>query len=163
MIRPYDNGTFETWTKYVYNSGGLIVRDTQYTFGAYVDSTPIAHPETSGYWVSEFSYDAQGRVIARTDQSFGPGSSNYTSTSQFQYDANGNLVVDGATYDSHQNLLRTNKIWMFVCTNYSRNNGFHASAYTNHDLPQSFEGGYGVMGPIVPLDGRYDVRYTCND
>ncbi|HEY8970374.1 MAG TPA: hypothetical protein VIM64_14820, partial [Puia sp.] len=71
MIRPYDNGTFETWTKYVYNNDGQIVRDTQYTFGDYVDSIPVAHPERDGYWVSEFSYDTQGRVMTRTDSVFG--------------------------------------------------------------------------------------------
>ncbi|HVU54468.1 MAG TPA: hypothetical protein VHD83_05405 [Puia sp.] len=162
MIRPYDNGSFETWTKYVYNNGGQIIRDTQYTFGDYVDSIPVAHPETYGFWVSQFSYDTLGRVITRTDSVFGPGSSQYSTTYNFQYDANGNLVTPGATYDSHLNLLRTNKIWMFLCTNYSLSNGFRATAYNTHDLPLSFPGNYGVMGPIVSLDGKFDVEYLCS-
>jgi len=163
MIRPYDNGRFETWTKYFYNGGGQIVRDTQYIFGTYSDSTPVAHPETDGYWVSQFNYDTLGRVIARTDSVWGPGPSKYGTTSSFQYDANGNLVTQGVTYDSHLNLLRTNKIWMFLCNNYSLNNGFQASAYNNHDLPLSFPGGYGTMGPVVSLNGKFDVDYLCSN
>jgi len=162
MIRPYDNGTFETWTKYVYNNGGQVVRDTQYTFGDYVDSIPVAHPERDGYWVSQFSYDAQGRVMTRTDSVFGPGSSQYGTTYSFQYDANSNLVVQGVTYDSHLSLLRTNKIWMFVCNNFSLNNSFQASAYNKSDLPLSFPGTYGTMGPIVPLSGKFDIVYACS-
>jgi hypothetical protein len=162
MIRPYDNGSFETWTKYVYNNGGQIIRDTQYSFGTYADSIPIAHPETYGFWVSQFSYDTLGRVIARTDSVFGSGPSNFSTNYNFQYDANGNLVTRGVTYDSHLSLLRTNKIWMFLCNNYSLSNGFKATAYNTHDLPLSFPGSYGVMGPIVPLDGTFNVEYLCS-
>lgn len=162
MIRPYDNGIFETWTKYIYNNGGQIVRDTQYTFGAYVDSIPTAHPERDGYWVSRFSYDTKGRITTRTDSAFGPGSSKYGTAYNFQYDANGNLVVPGVTYDSRQSLLHTNKIWMFVCNNFSMNNGFQASAYNKSDLPLSFTGTYGTMGPIIPLSGKFDVVYACS-
>lgn len=161
MIRPYDNGTFETWTKYIYNDRGQIVRDTQYTFGSYIGSIPVAHPETYGYWVSQFTYDAQGRVITRIDSVYGPGTSSAGATYNFQYDANGNLLVPGVTYDSRLSLLRTNKIWMFVSNNYSHNNGFHASAYNGSDLPLSFTGTYGTMGPVIPLNGKFDVVYAC--
>jgi YD repeat-containing protein len=162
MIRPYDNGTFETWTKYIYNNGGQIVRDTQYTFGSYVDSIPSAQPEMDGYWVSRFTYDQQGRVMTRIDSVFGPGTSVSGTTYNFQYDAHGNLVVQGVAYDSRQSLLRTNKIWMFVCNNFSQSNAFQASAYNKSDLPLSFPGTYGTMGPIVPLDGTFDIVYACS-
>jgi len=162
MIRPYDNGTFETWTKYIYNNGGQIIRDTQYTFGNYVDSTPVAHPERDGYWVSQFSYDTQGRVMTRADSFFGPNGSNYSTTYNFQYDTKGNMVVPGVTYDSHQSLLRTNKIWMFVCNNFSQNNGIQATAYNKNDLPLSFPGTYGTMGPVISLSGNFDVVYACS-
>jgi hypothetical protein len=115
-----------------------------------------------GYWVSQFSYDQQGRVMTRIDSVFGPGTSVSGTTYNFQYDGNGNLVVPGVAYDSRQSLLRTNKIWMFVCNNFSQSNAFQASAYNKSDLPLSFPGTYGTMGPIVPLDGTFDIVYACS-
>ena len=162
MIRPCEDGHFETWTKYFYNSGSQIIRDTQYVFGTYIDSIPVAHPDKNGYWVSWFRYDTLGRIIARTDSVFGPGPSTYGTLYSFRYDVNGNLVTQGVTYDSHENLLRTNKIWMFLSNNSSLANVFHASAYNTNDLPLSFPGSYAIMGPVVCLSGQFDVEYTCS-
>jgi len=162
MIRPFDNGTFETWTKYIYDNGGRIIRDTQYSFGTYNDSIPTAQPERYGYWVSQFSYDTLARIMTRTDSVFGPGQARYGTTYNFHYDANGNQVAQGTMYDAHLSLLRTNKIWLFVCNNYSLSNGFQATAYNKSDLPLSFPGTYGTMGPVVPLNGKFDVVYACS-
>jgi hypothetical protein len=158
MVRPYDNTSYETWTKYFYDSRGQIVRDTQYIFGTYIDSVPGADLK-QGYWIHHFGYDAYGRVISRIDSSFF-GSVSVTGHS-FQYDARGNLVVSGAVYDTDVNFLRTNKIWMFVCNNYSVNNAFLATAYNGHKLPLSFDGVYPTMAPVVTETGKYKMVYKC--
>jgi hypothetical protein len=162
MIRPYDNGTFETWTKYFYNNAGQIVRDTQYIFGTYIDSLPTAHPDKNGFTINHFTYDVFGRVIERADSVFGPGPSEYATTTKFAYDTKGDLLVPETTFDSRTSLLRTNKIWMFICSNYSVNNGFLASAYSSSGLPISFPGGYGTMGPIITVSGNFNVEYACS-
>lgn len=164
MIRPYegDANSYETWTKYTYNNRNQIIRDTQYVFGDYLDSVPSPNAEIYGYTVGLFKYDALERIIERTDSVFFPGLKSWANIYTFQYDANGNLIRPGAVYDSHLSILRTNKIWMFVGSDYSVNNAFQASVYNNHSLPVNFQGNYHTIFPVVSLDGAFEVEYWCN-
>jgi len=159
MIRPYENGSYETWTKYFYNTRGQIVRDTQYIFGSYVDSVPVGFLQY-GYWTHHFMYDMFDRVVGRIDSAFFSGNL-YVTPWNFQYDAAGNLVAPGVVYDTDLNFLRTNRVWMFVCNNYSVNNGFQATAYNAHKLPLSFNGVYETMGPVVTASGKFQIKYGC--
>lgn len=45
MVRPYENNNYETWNKYFYNDRNQIVLDSQYSFGTYIDSVPVARPQ----------------------------------------------------------------------------------------------------------------------
>lgn len=159
MIRPYANESYESWTKYFYDTRGQIVRDSQYIFGPYIDSVPAAFMQV-GYWTHHFSYDALGRIVSRIDSAFFSGNV-YVTPWNFQYDAKGNMVAPGVVYDTDLNFLRTNRVWMFVCNNYSVNNGFQAAAYNGHKLPLSFNGVYETMGPVVTASGKFTVAYGC--
>jgi len=164
-IRPYENENFETWTKYVYSTGGQVIRDTVWIFGKYVDSVPTPLPYT-GVTVRHYTYDALNRVATRTDSIYGPGTQvfgPYLYT--FQYDEKGNLIRPGVTYDSHLNWLRTNKIWAFIYVDYSVNNNFQATAYNAHDLPLIFpapyySGIFSVFG-LAGVGGTFNVTYSC--
>lgn len=165
-IRPYDNEAFETWTKYVYNSRDQVIRDTQWIFGQFVDSVPSPSPfPYTGVWIRHYTYDALNRIASRMDSIIGPGTQVYTYPPRlFEYDQNGNLIVPGATYDSHLNWLRTNRIWMFIYDNYSINNNFQATAYSAHDLPLTFPApdyGFSFTNGIFGLGGTFDVTYSC--
>lgn len=160
LVRPYSDGSYETWNKYSYNDKNQIIRDTQYIFGTYTDSVPVAFPQ-NGIWVRQFAYDAMDRIIQETDSIFNPGAAPFGGTADFSYDAGGNLLNQGTAYDSHLSILRTNRIWMFLCKNYSLNNGFQASSYNNHGLPLQFEGSYSDMQIIVPFSGQFVVQYGC--
>jgi len=159
MVRPYavPNPMYETWTKYYYDSRGRIVRDTQWVFGNYIDSVPIR--QSNSYWTHHFAYDVHGRVISRVDSAFFGGSP-YGSESTFQYDARGNLVRPGVVYDSRASYLRTNGVWMFVCNDYSVNNGFQATAYNAYGLPLRF-GASDQLPWIMGVSGAFEVRYLC--
>ncbi|HXD78592.1 MAG TPA: RHS repeat domain-containing protein [Puia sp.] len=161
LVRPYANQAFETWTKYVYNDRNQVIRDTQFIFGSYLDSVPAPFPQ-AGFSVSQFGYDAQDRIIATTDSFFTPGGQPFGTGSVYQYDANGNLIVPGVLYDSRLSILRTNKIWMFVCRNYSVDNGFIAARYNAHGFPLIFQTSNEILAPIVPAAGGFQVRYACN-
>jgi hypothetical protein len=157
MIRPYDNGIYESWTKYVYDVKNQIVRDTQYVFGTYKDSVAVAYPEY-GYWTDQYVYDSYGRISTIIDSSFYDIYSEGGSTS-YAYDTKGNLVKDGVTYDAGMNFALINKVWMFVCNSYCVNNGFTATSYTKEGLPLSFAGTPSSMMWIVPLTGKFDITY----
>lgn len=160
MIRPYSNGLYETWTKYYYNLQNQVAVDTQYIFGTYTDSVPVAFPQY-GYRVSWYSYDGFDRVTGRIDTFYGPGMAPYGTSTAFAYDASGNLVT-GGVYDSRLSILRTSKVWMFICCNYSINNAFQAVSYNALGLPLVFQGSYSTMEPIIPQSGQFVVDYWCH-
>lgn len=160
LIRSYNNGNFETWTRYEYNNKNQAIRDTQYSFGTYVDSVPVPHSPNSP-WVHEYSYDAWNRIVAVKGMDYYTLSSPpYISVDSFKYGADGNLVRPGLQYDDHPSLLLTNRIWPFVCRNYSLNNAFHATAYNGSGFPLTFES-WQVLMPVVTASGTFHVRYSC--
>lgn len=158
LIRPYANNFYESWEKYTYNNQGQIVLDSVYSWAEYIDSVPRVDLEY-GYAIRRYSYDGYGRIVGRVDSLFGPGykiGNAYT----FQYDARGNKVLPGTVYDNNACLTATNKVWMFVCNNYSVNNCFKASSYNSSGLPLLFDGDFGVMDWVVPFRGHFNVAYS---
>jgi hypothetical protein len=81
-----------------------------------------------------YTYDSKGRISKIENH----GTYDVT-TRIFTYDANGNLVNDGATYDNKVNFLRTNYWFMFVNRNFSMNNPRVADQYNKKGLPLSYQ------------------------
>jgi len=44
-VRPYNGGGYESYVKYFYNDYNQIASDSEYIFGLYMDSVPIANLE----------------------------------------------------------------------------------------------------------------------
>ncbi|HYE56482.1 MAG TPA: hypothetical protein VD996_16650 [Chitinophagaceae bacterium] len=155
----YTNGNYEYWYRYDYDpTNNRIVSDTVYIFGAIT-------PEPTTYFdrrVTHYTYDAQGRITqTSTVSTVFPGPpvvQNYT------YDAAGNKVVPGITYDSKVNLHRTNKVWMFLDRDYSLNNPLTADSYNLHGLPLSIT--LPAESPLRGFIGFYlndsDIEYKCD-
>ena len=159
MIRPYDNESFEVWTRYEYNNKYQIIRDTQIAFGTYVDSIPVPH-EPVFPWIHEYGYDAWNRIIAVKNTIYVGRPTPEIYTDSFKYDANGNLVRPGVQYDNHPSLLLTNRIWPFISRNYSLNNGFPVTSYNRVGLPATFQGSYEIF-PLIGYSGLFTVTYAC--
>lgn len=130
FIGVYANAFFEYWHKYGHDKHKRVTTDTMYIFGRQAEGA------ASGVMVgiTHYDYDLQGRIIKMTTQSPVYGTSSVT----LEYDANGNLVAPGITYDDQVSLFRTNEIWMFLFRTYSRNNVLAASAYNSAGLPLAF-------------------------
>jgi hypothetical protein len=154
FIGLYEHGGFEFWHKYSYNNHNQIIVDSTYIFGIY------AQGPTSGTFVTirQFEYDVQGRISKETAQSlsFPPTVTNYT------YDANGNKVRAGTSYDNQLSFLRTNALWMFLMRDYSRNNPLAADSYNSEGLPLE----YNITPPPYYSFGSWPlidatIEYNC--
>lgn len=154
FVRPYANDNYETYNKYFYNQHNEIYKDSQYTFGPYVDSVPVGVVQYGGavHW---YKYDGLGRIIQRTD-SFFPGEP-AGNVINFAYDGNGDLV-NGSSYDNRVSYRRTNAIWMFLSNDYSVHNSFQAASYNAYGLPLDFQSYY-PLGVVVANEGRMLVTY----
>ncbi|HYF30576.1 MAG TPA: hypothetical protein VD993_05625 [Chitinophagaceae bacterium] len=155
----YLNGNYEYWYRYAYDpASNRIISDTVYIFG------PIA-PEPTTFFdrrVTHYTYDAQGRIMqTSTVSSVFPGP---PVVANYSYDAMGNLIRPGITYDNKINLHRTNRVWMFLDRDYSVNNPLTADSYNNNALPLSITLGDGE--PLRGFTGFYlndsDIEYKCN-
>ena len=160
-IRPYTNGNFETWSKYVYDASGRIAFDTTYALGAITPSGPANYFQAR---LTTYTYDGTCRVIKTSavvlgDEGGGPFVFTYS------YDSNGNLIRPGIVYDDKVNIHRTNKIFMFVDRDYSMNNPFTASTYNAYSLPRTISSP-AAIGPSIyfllrPIDNSTFV-YQCD-
>lgn len=153
----YTNGNYEYWYRYAYSpASNRIISDTVYIFG------PLG-PEPTTYFdrrVTNYTYDGGGRIIqTSTVSSVFPGPPVVAS---YTYDAMGNLVKPGITYDAKINLHRTNRVWMFIDRDYSVNNPLTADSYNANGLPLSIN----VPAPLRGFIGFYlndsDIQYKCN-
>jgi len=79
----------------------------------------------------------------------------------YQYDASGNLVRPGVTYDDKVRIYRTNDIWMFLMRDYSKNNAVVANEYNAAGYPTFVNNSstpFGIMG----ADLRFArINYGC--
>ena len=126
-----DKITFEYWVRFIYadeNPSSLPIGDTLYVIGNYTKGGPILASSTT---IESFVYDAQGRIIQVT------ASSNFP-TRTYTYDANGNLVLPNVVYDTRKNPRQTNKVWMLVDKNFSKNNPVVATQYNAEGFPTLF-------------------------
>jgi hypothetical protein len=137
-FKSYTSSYF-TWSKYVYDHKGTIIRDTTQYFGQMQGDVPLPGMDTV---VNYYSYDSQDR-ITRVRQEWGYGSNDLI----YNYDSNGNLIRTGYTpqgqpipliYDNQVNPQRTNEVYMFVARDYSRNNAMAADSYNDKGLPLVF-------------------------
>jgi len=156
MVQPYTGAVnYELWHKYGYNDKGQIVKDTNYFFGAIVGGVP--QPSVH-YGYITYQYDAKGRIIHEVDSIYISGMFANISSSNYAYDANGNLVT-GAVYDNKLNLNRTNSVWMFIRRDYSVNNPFTALQYNENGLPLSVFGQIKLL-PFAAPD--IHIEYFCH-
>jgi hypothetical protein len=137
MYYNQDHYNYFYYIKYLHDGNGRIVSDTMYFGRGYSDSTEPS-PGIDYYAVNNYTYDAQGRItkvvyyepIAQPEPSY---------TYNYSYDAKGNMVRPGYTYDNKVNFMRTNKVWQFINREYSQNNPISASSYNNAKLPKTFD------------------------
>jgi hypothetical protein len=152
FVGDYGNGLFEEWHFYGYDLNGRIGFDTTYVFGQLLE-TPTNPVFTV---LSRIEYDNQGRII----REFGTHSSGGPFDIHYSYDASGNRVQPGVTYDTKINLNRTNDIWMFLRRDYSMNNHFAAITYNATGFPMVINnpsaGGW-LTGDL----GNVQIGYSC--
>lgn len=164
MIRPYVNGAYETWDKYIYNNKNQIVKDSSYGFGAMGSQGPLP---ANHFTIVCFEYDTQGRVIRLTDSLFYNEVFNFAAVYQYAYDVSGNLIHPNSNiiYDSKLNFLKTNKVWMFISKDYSLNNPFIANSYNEIGLPLCFPASYTsytILAPLLYGGSVNKIIYDCN-
>jgi len=162
-LRLYTNGSFESWSKYVYDASGRIAFDTTYALGNITPSGP-----TNYIWsrLTTYTYDGTCRVIKTSSVALGGKTGDTTkSVSLYSYDSNGNLILPGIVYDNKVNIHRTNKVFMFVDRDYSMNNPFTASTYNAYSLPSTISppaaGGPFYYFLLRPIFGATFV-YQCD-
>lgn len=157
--------------KYFYDNPGNdnITRDSGY------------HEPTLANFLSltYYTYDKYGRVIKdSTLANYAPA----PLVNTYSYNSNGNrasVTYDShtgnvytttfGTYDNKTNILRTNKIWMFLSCDYSVNNPFVGVSYNSRGLPTQLnlfdKGAYGGNSQLrLCLDTYYDeaqITYAC--
>ena len=117
--------------------------------------------------VNSLEYDSYGRVVKETRKIINNDDGTITvdpKPSVYNYDSQGNLIFESATYDNYQNFLGTNKYLMFTQRDYSRNNRTGATAYNNKGLPLGFVDGmratYGPSG-LLSFGLPVQITYTC--
>ncbi|MEO6314351.1 MAG: hypothetical protein ABIU63_14070 [Chitinophagaceae bacterium] len=160
FYRPYTNGLFETWSKYIYDGSGRIVFDTTFALGTV---TPAGPTDYYGARLTTYTYDGTCRVIKTSSVEIGGDGVPFVQ--EYSYNASGNLVRPGVTYDSKVNIHRTNKIFMFVDRDYSMNNPFTAATYNGYNLPSTISSP-GVVNPAIyfllrPIDNS-SFEYKCD-
>ena len=157
-IGVYTNGNFENWHKYTYGPGNRVIVDTTYTFGLYNGG---AFPSNYYYHsIGHYQYYAEGRIIKITRDFLLPVG-NPSSVTTYSYDMNGNLIKPGVVYDDKINFHRTNKVWMFLDRDYSRNNPMTASSY-NPYLPLKFNQPAAYPYYLLSLQVNVaDISYDC--
>ena len=133
ILKPYNNGAYESWTRFYYDNKGRISMDTTYVFG--VVGNPWGNA-TLGPYVTEYQYDTKGRLVV-SDTRYPENPQHFIRTST--YDSNGNKVT-GDTYDNKLNFHRTHKLWMFLDQDYSVNNALPVVGYNDKGLPLKIKG-----------------------
>jgi len=160
-IRPYTNGNFETWSKYIYDASGRIAFDTTWALGAITPTGPANYFQAR---LTTYTYDGTCRVIKTSAMVLGgEGGGPFVFT--YSYDASGNLIQPGVVYDNKVNIHRTNKVFMFVDRDYSMNNPFTATTYNAFSLPWTISSPAAINPSIYfllrPIDNSTFV-YQCD-
>jgi hypothetical protein len=146
-IAPYNNNHYEIWYQYQYDHMGRIIRDTLYSFGTFIDSVPYPNNDFKSY--ATYEYDLHERIVKVTRHHL--SGSPLVQEDVYTYDSDGNRAtrqrfyngVDQGTeiigpYDDKVSIRRTNRIWMFIGHDYSKNNPKPAINYNSKGLPLKF-------------------------
>lgn len=158
---------FDVWHTYKYNSKGLIVKDSIYIWGDVSGGHPSETAYDSGY--TDYTYDAEGRMTQATTFRSGEDYAD-TTTYTFAYnnagnvqirDYNGIVIRSWTGYDDKINVCRTNKIWMFLNRDYSRNNYIAADSYNEHGLPLQLPVSFSNFHFSNEETGNMIFDYTC--
>jgi hypothetical protein len=177
-LATYPGGSYQLWYSYTYDARGRVISDTLNQFGTIENGVPQPNPNPNYKFYGNYEYDAYGRVVKvdryRFDNYPGPGQIYYTE--EYTYNDQGNLVlyrqgddiftyitINYGPYDNKVNMRQTNKVWMFVDRNYSRNNAATADIYNNKGLPLKFnlpESVYMNFLWEISLK-RSDIFYSC--
>jgi YD repeat-containing protein len=124
-----DDPILAVWHRYGYNNKNQIITDTVLNPKVVFDDGSVM-PEALRM-IATFTYDNQERIIKEVQNWL--GSTPFTHTITYAYDARGNLVVDGwdaAWYDDKVSFLRSHPVFTFLSRNYSKNNPLKPSAST---------------------------------
>ncbi len=159
LIKPYNNGGYESWTRFYYDNNGRISMDTTYVFG--VVGNPWGNA-TLGPYITEYQYDAKGRVVV-ADTRYPETPQHFIRTSS--YDLNGNKIGED-TYDNKINFRRTHKLWMFLDLDYSVNNALPVEGYNDKGLPLRLKGNYRrFLNYQVPFQDSLGIAitYQCDN
>ena len=153
----FTRGIFEIWHFYGYDQSGLINVDTAYIFGDMNSGKPENYFERA---IETIEYDNQNRIrrTTRTD------SHGFTSSDQYDYDINGNLIEPGRVYDNNMNINRTNDIWMFINRDYSMNNSFVADEYNTSGFPTTINATHQLYIGFARTDinlSNSRISYSC--
>jgi hypothetical protein len=114
--------------------------------------------------LSTFEYDSKGRIAVENrevlDFEGPPDTWEHLEPLIYLYDSNDNLVDHDYTYDDKINFRRTNKVWMFIQRDYSKNNLQGATEYNEHGLPTRFNNSKDPLfytGPLTSIDYECDL------
>ena len=129
------------WHKYAYPHDNLVT-DTLIPYtGSIHGPAPIASDNPFGYYITGYTFDAQGRMAKVWNMPYTSQGSPQLDH-EITYDANGNQPHSdpGFSYDNKVNVYRTSKVWQFVYFDYSRNNlvrddGTFTPTYNSFGLP----------------------------
>lgn len=147
------DGAVVSWSSYSW-SGNNIVSSSTFTGGGYINGQPIlSGPAT----IVLYEYDTLDRIVkTRTKPPFVP---EYQEL--YSYNTDGNLSTY-AVNDHKTNLFRTNKIWMFLARDYSRNNPLTGATYNLLGLPLNTTQTSGrtfLPGAVTP--DHASISYNC--
>jgi len=151
-------GIYSLWSKYHYNILNQIVDETQYFSGLKTETGPVP---SQSYNKKHYEYDGLNRIDKETDTSYYNHHTSYWSQKRYVYESNGNLRW--RLYDDKVNILRTNKIWMFLVKDYSLNNAFKANEYNEHQLPLKIYFPREFMDFLMSSAGNIQVKYDCQN
>lgn len=138
------------------------------TYGRIVADTTVQTYAEPAVMVSFLSYDNEGRIYeeVRYELDTLTGSMTDMEPVYYVYDTRGNLVVGPQQeinnyYDQSANILRTNKIWMFLSRNYSRNNLEGKIEYDDEGRAVAFVDDY-INQRFLPYMYIKELTYRCD-
>lgn len=174
FIATNKENMYGAWHRYACE-GQQAVRDTLYEWGGgpnrNIDSLvrPIDPQHPLGVINFNIDYDSEGRIIRDSGYYVIPPHEpeNVHLVRPYNYDSSGNLIINPfleMTYDNKRAMLRTNKVWMFINRNYSKNNPRTAASYNEEDLPLKFEKIPELYNSVQFMDANLreaTIEYYC--
>ncbi len=157
------------WDRYTYPRPGVIV-DTTYEYQGHLSDPNPIYPSDFNI-VKTITQDAQGRTVKLVIWT--PFSQD---TTYYRYNAQGNLIVPGVTYDNKVNWYQLSDTWQLIFGDYSVDNAYipatdlypaSISAYNQYGLPLTFNQRTGSVSDLganlmVFYYTSMDVSYSCD-